>query len=53
MKFTIILAAICCGLVLGGCSDPSLMSDEEYRANKGPAAYSPDPAAQVLPGYNR
>lgn len=42
MKFAIILAAICCGLLLGGCSDQSLITDEEYRAIKGPAAYSPD-----------
>jgi len=42
MKFAIILAAICWGLLLGGCSDQSLITDEEYRAIKGPAAYSPD-----------
>jgi hypothetical protein len=53
MKFAIILASLCCGLVLVGCSDQSLVTDEDYRANKGPAAYSPDPATQVLPGYGR
>jgi hypothetical protein len=50
MKFAIILASICCGLLLGGCSDQSLITDEEYRAIKGPAPYSPDPSG-VLPGY--
>jgi hypothetical protein len=42
MKFAIILASICCGLLLGGCSDRSLITDEEYRQLKGPAPFSPD-----------
>jgi hypothetical protein len=50
MKLFIFLAAICCSFLLGGCSDQSLITDEEYRAIKGPAAHSPDPTG-VLPGY--
>jgi hypothetical protein len=42
MKFAIILLSICGGLLLGGCSDQSLITDEEYRAIKGPAPHSPD-----------
>jgi hypothetical protein len=48
MKFAIIIAAICCGLFLGACSDQSLISDEEYRQIKGPAPFSPD-FTSVLP----
>jgi hypothetical protein len=48
MKFAIILASICCGLLLGGCSDQSLITDEEYKQMKGPAAFSPD-YSSVLP----
>jgi hypothetical protein len=44
----IIFASICCALVLGGCADQSLMTDEEYRAVKGPAPFSPD-FSSVLP----
>jgi hypothetical protein len=51
MKFAIILASICVALLLGGCADNSLMTDEEYRAVKGPAPFSPDPTAVALPGY--
>ncbi|HSP45842.1 MAG TPA: hypothetical protein VLO30_07605 [Chthoniobacterales bacterium] len=42
MKFTVILASICCALLLGSCADQSLMTDEDYSRNKGPAPYSPD-----------
>jgi hypothetical protein len=48
MKFAIILASICWGLLLGGCSDQSLITDEEYKQIKGPAAFSPD-YSSVLP----
>ena len=48
MKFAIILAAICGAFFLGGCSDRSLITDEEYRQLKGPAPYSPDYSG-VLP----
>ena len=29
MKFAIILASICCALLLGGCADQSPVTDEE------------------------
>jgi hypothetical protein len=48
MKFAIILAAIGCVLLLGGCADQSLMTDEEYAKSKGPAPHSPD-FSSVLP----
>ncbi len=48
MKFAIIFAFSCCALLFAGCADNSLMSDEEYRAVKGPAAFSPD-FTNVLP----
>jgi len=48
MKIAIILALGCCAVLLAGCADNSLMSDEEYRAAKGPAAFSPD-FSSVLP----
>jgi hypothetical protein len=57
MKFTIILAAICGALVLGGCADQSLLTDEEYYRVKGPAPFSPDPMQHIPeqsdrpPGY--
>ena len=48
MKFAIILALICCALLLGGCADNSLVTDEEYNNSKGPAPHAPDYAAQIL-----
>ena len=48
MKFAFIFAAICSALLLGGCSDNSLMTDEEYANSRGPAAHSPD-FSSVLP----
>ncbi|MDP9099084.1 MAG: hypothetical protein M3N48_08845 [Verrucomicrobiota bacterium] len=48
MKFAILLAFISCGLLFGGCSDQSLITDEEYRQMKGPAPFSPD-YSSVLP----
>jgi outer membrane lipoprotein SlyB len=48
MKLAFVLASICCALLLGGCADQSLMTDEEYAASKGPAPHSPD-YSSVLP----
>ena len=48
MKLAFALALICGSLLFGGCTDTSLMTDEEYRAVKGPAAHAPDYSA-VLP----
>jgi hypothetical protein len=48
MKFAIIVASTFCGLLLGSCSDQSLITDEEYKQLKGPAPFSPD-YSSVLP----
>ena len=48
MKFALILASIACALLLGGCADTSLMTDEEYANSKPPAPHSPD-FSSVLP----
>jgi hypothetical protein len=48
MKFAIIIASIACALLLGGCADQSLITDEEYARHKGPAPFSPD-FSSVLP----
>jgi hypothetical protein len=58
MKLAMILVSFGCAVLLGGCADQSLMTDEEYVKNKGPAAYSPDyssvlpkPSSTYNPGY--
>jgi hypothetical protein len=48
MKVAFTLALICGSLLFGGCADTSLMTDEEYRNSKGPAAHAPD-FSGVLP----
>jgi hypothetical protein len=48
MKVALILTAIAWALLLGGCADQSLMTDEDYYKNKGPAPHSPD-FSNVLP----
>lgn len=48
MKVALILTAIAWALLLGGCADQSLMTDEDYYKNKGPAPHSPD-FSRVLP----
>jgi hypothetical protein len=53
MKFAIILACVCCALLLGGCSDNSLMTDEEYARMRGPAPFSPDPMQHMPAQSNR
>ena len=45
-----LLLLLCCGLLLGGCADQSLLTDEEYREMRKPAPNSPDPM-QHMP-YN-
>jgi len=48
MKLAIVFLSICCcTLLLGGCADRSLVTDEEYEANKKPAPHSPDPTMWV------
>ena len=53
MKIFILLAALVVALALGGCADQSLVSDEEYKAMKGPAPFSPDPTAYLPQQSNR
>ncbi|MEY2502734.1 MAG: hypothetical protein QOI07_3068 [Verrucomicrobiota bacterium] len=48
MKVALIVTAIACAVLLGGCADQSLMTDEEYVKSKGPAPHSPD-FSNVLP----
>ncbi|HEY8834890.1 MAG TPA: hypothetical protein VIM09_04845 [Chthoniobacterales bacterium] len=43
MKLAILFLSICCALLLGGCADRSLMTDEEYDNSRKPAPNSPDP----------
>ena len=50
MKAALLLLSVCFGLLLAGCADQSLITDEEYRERKGPAAHSPDPTAHLY-GY--
>jgi hypothetical protein len=51
MKIAIIAASLACAFLLNSCSEPSLITDEEYRKYKGPAAFSPD-YSSVLPDPN-
>ena len=48
MKILFVLFVSVFGLLLGGCAEQPLMSDEEYYARKGPAPHSPD-YSSVLP----
>jgi hypothetical protein len=45
MKLAILFLSICGALLLGGCADRSLMTDEEYANSRKPAPNSPDPTA--------
>jgi hypothetical protein len=49
MKILIVLIASVTGLLLGGCAEQPLVSDEDYNAFHGPAPNSPDPVAHVQP----
>ena len=42
MKIAIVLIVSVMGLILGGCAEQPLLSDEEYNATHGPAPFSPD-----------
>jgi hypothetical protein len=53
MKIFLLLAVSIAALTLGGCADQSLISDEEYKAVKGPAPNSPDPMAHIPQTSNR
>jgi hypothetical protein len=47
MKILLFLVVSVVGLTLGGCADQSLISDDEYKAMKGPAPFSPDPMQHI------
>jgi hypothetical protein len=57
MKILFVLFVSVFALLLGGCAEQPLMTDEEYYARKGPAPFSPDPTANLPqssgrpPGY--
>jgi hypothetical protein len=48
MKILFALLLLGFVILLSGCAEQPLMTDEEYKANKGPAPYSPD-YSSVLP----
>jgi hypothetical protein len=48
MKILFVLFVSVFALFFGGCADQPLISDEEYEARRGPAAFSPD-YSNVLP----
>jgi hypothetical protein len=48
MKVPFFLIATVFALLLGGCAEQPLISDEEYNATHGPAPHAPDFSA-VLP----
>ena len=47
MKLILTLAFLCGALLLGGCADTSLLTDEEYTRTKGPAPHAPDPTGYI------
>ena len=47
MKLFVTLALVCGALLLGGCADQSLMTEEEYARSRGPAPHSPDPTMHI------
>ena len=47
MKLIFTLALVCSALLLGGCADQSLTTDEEYANSRGPAPHGPDPSAYL------
>ena len=47
MKIVIVLIVSVMGLLLGGCAEQPLLSDEEYNAIHGPAPFSPDPTGHI------
>jgi hypothetical protein len=47
MKILFVLFVSVFALLLGGCAEQPLVSDEEYNARHGPAPFSPDPMAHI------
>jgi hypothetical protein len=52
MKLILTLALVCGSLLLGGCADQSLMTDEEYANSRRPAPNSPDPTNYIPQPYD-
>jgi hypothetical protein len=53
MKILFVIFVSVFALLLGGCAEQPLMSDEEYNARHGPAPYSPDPMENIPQPSNR
>jgi outer membrane lipoprotein SlyB len=53
MKTLVILFVSAVALVLSGCAEQPLISDEEYNARRGPAANAPDYSAYLPQTSNR
>jgi hypothetical protein len=50
MKIHFLLVASVLALLVGGCANDSMMTDEEYdEAHSGPAPGSPDPTGHLPP----
>jgi hypothetical protein len=47
MKTLFVLFVSVFALLLGGCNELPLMSDEDYNARHGPAPFSPDPTGNL------
>jgi hypothetical protein len=52
MKNLFLLFVSVTALVLSGCNEQPLISDEEYNKVKGPAPYSPDPIGHTIDPRN-
>jgi hypothetical protein len=53
MKTPFLIIVSVFALLLGGCAEQPLMSDEEYNARHGPAPFSPDPMNKIPQPSNR
>ena len=47
MKALFLLFVSVTALILGGCNEQPLISDEDYNKYKGPAPFSPDPSSHL------
>jgi hypothetical protein len=52
MKILFVVFVSLSALLLGGCAEQPLMSDEEYNARHGPAPHQSDYSTSVLPQTN-
>jgi outer membrane lipoprotein SlyB len=53
MKTLVVLFVSVVALVLGGCAEQPLMSDEQYNATRGPAPNAPDYSGYLPQPSNR